>query len=317
MISEPLKKSLHVSIVVLIIVVTVLIAFQYKRFTSQTSLKNFKNTIRLSSEKTSTPINTPLNQRTALTTLLQSCEKQNVDSTYVFPNEYDNSSETVDTDIPTEYLHVLSIPSHTPTSKVLRVYFKPTCEEILLKMYHPDTKKSVFIGTIKQKTGGNSGGIFVPFAFSNNDSTILLDAWMGSPGAGGSSVDYGYAQIPVRAGDIQHPEITPTFVATRYAFFYKDNSMVLYTDEGKNTPSTIQPGPSNHAALISRDIQTGIKTTLLKEKNTSYQILHIDEQQKEARIEKTSYIFGNTCPEQDGNLDCANKVVTKITIPLP
>ncbi len=38
---------------------------------------------------------------------------------------------------------------------------------------------------------GNSGALFVPVAFTNDDRDLLLKAWMGSPGAGGGDMIYG------------------------------------------------------------------------------------------------------------------------------
>jgi uncharacterized protein len=38
---------------------------------------------------------------------------------------------------------------------------------------------------------GNSGALFVPAAFTNDDRELLLKAWMGSPGAGGGDMIYG------------------------------------------------------------------------------------------------------------------------------
>lgn len=178
---------------------------------------------------------------------------------------------------------------------------------------------NAFLGTIEPVSyTGNSAGIFVPFAIAKDNQSILLKAYMFSPGAGGSSVDYGYAQISLKpAPSTSSLNDFPT-LATPGAHFYDSFGKVIYIEEGENTPVTQKPGPGNNSIIMWRDLITGEKRILLEETDMSYQIVALDEKNDTFEIKATEHAFSNTCPrDSDGALFCSKKITKLRSIELP
>ncbi len=203
----------------------------------------------------------------------------------------------------------LQVSSNVPAS----------CEEfpvLTLKFLNPPAS----FGTVEQVSyTGNSAGIFVPFAIAKDDQSILLRAHMGGPGAGGSSVDYGYAQIHIQPTPKESTPFTDfPIIATAKAYFYDSFGKVIYIDEGENTPVTPKPGPGNNSVIMWRDLVSGEKRVLLAEKDMSYEVVKLDEKNHTIQIKATEYRFSTTCPrEGDDALSCAAKATTLRSIELP
>jgi hypothetical protein len=180
------------------------------------------------------------------------------------------------------------------------------------------TGASSVIGNVEPRRGGNSAGLFVPFAFTRDDRSILLQAWMFSPGAGGGAVDYGVGVIArsTRQGDA--PLEVKSFPA-RDPSFYADFGCAIGLAASGKTPTYSQPGfPSdNGGALVAVDLATLKTRTLLEERDTTYTVDRLDEKSGAIDLRAARHTFGKDCPRGDGALSCSTSTSSKRTIALP
>ena len=257
----------------------------------------------------------------------------------MFPNEFDSGLDDTASCIPKTFSHFLSIPFNQ-SDKILRVYSEKPCfvdsivgewngygfqfldrchnREIRLVVYDPSKRKSMSLGIIRIQHGANYGGIFIPIALLQNDKSIILQAWMGSPGAGGGMVDYGYATMAVAeaTNDTTSPEITK--IANRDAFFYDDYKKVVYLGNSDKMPDHMQPGPKhNSGALYFRDLVSDNSLIILEEENTTYELMSIDTVNNTVRLKAFKYEYSDNCPKDENGYYCAKKTQEIRTIPLP
>ena len=179
------------------------------------------------------------------------------------------------------------------------------------------TGQARVLGDLNMVTGGNYGGLFVPLAFTKDDSRIILNAWMFSPGAGGGEVDLGYKVAPVDSiaslNDAQK-----VFSLPRQTIFYGDFAKAVYLGNSKKLPSFSQPGPaSNLGAIMSLDLTTMKSATVLEETDTTYQLVGADEVKNILNFKATKNKFTKACPRAEDALICSQKTVTDRTLPLP
>ena len=179
------------------------------------------------------------------------------------------------------------------------------------------TGQARVLGDLNMVTGGNYGGLFVPLAFTKDDSRIILNAWMFSPGAGGGEVDLGYKVAPVDSiaslNDAQK-----VFSLPRQTIFYGDFAKAVYLGNSKKLPSFSQPGPqSNLGAIMSLDLATMKSATVLEETDTTYQFVGADEVKNILNFKATKNKFTKACPRAEDALICSQKTVADRTLPLP
>jgi hypothetical protein len=167
-------------------------------------------------------------------------------------------------------------------------------------------------------SGANYGGIFLPQAITPDGKTVILRAWMGSPGAGGGLVDFGYSAINMSPYDHVLETSALPRLASKYAIFYDDWSKVISLEEGANAPDWAQPGRSpNQATVIYRNLMTGEKKTVAAEPETTYEFVDFDEAGKTLTIQSQKHVFGSECPAAGMTLDCSTVTATNTTISLP
>src|SRR5215472_13183403 len=201
---------------------------------------------------------------------------------------------------------------------VLRVYLscpdKQSCSELLILEDAAKPQARVLGKLEEESRTGNSSGIFVPVAFTKNGRNIILKAWMGSPGAGGGMVNYGYEIMPRDGGTSQRSALAPNG-----AVFYSDFGMVAYTKDSKKLPAFTQPGPeSNDGLLVVKDLATMTERPVLEEPDTTFTILRADEKNRVLTIRATQHAFSSSCPrDQDDSLLCSKKTSRERQIPLP
>jgi uncharacterized protein len=218
---------------------------------------------------------------------------------------------------PNQYQSLFAIATHQ-CDAVLRVYLgcagKQSCGELLI-LEDPANKQARALGKLEQESRtGNSSGIFVPVAFAKNGRNIILKAWMGSPGAGGGLVNYGYETMPRDGGTSQRSELAPNG-----AVFYSDFGMAVYTKDSSKLPAFTQPGPpSNNGLLVAKDLATLKERPVLEEPDTTFEILRADERNHTLTIRATQHVFSASCPRnQDDSLLCSKKTARERQIPLP
>jgi hypothetical protein len=174
------------------------------------------------------------------------------------------------------------------------------------------------LGDVDAVRGGNSAGLFVPFAFTRDDRWILLRAWMFSPGAGGGAVDYGVAVIARSTRRGESPiDVQP--LPVRDLSFYADYGCAIGLGASDRTPTYSQPGfPSNNGgALVAVDLATLQPRTLLEEPDTTYAVKRFDEKAGAIDVEVTRHTFGKDCPREEGTLGCSLASASRRTVPLP
>jgi hypothetical protein len=174
------------------------------------------------------------------------------------------------------------------------------------------------LGQVESVMGGNSGGLFVPFAFTRGDRFVLLRAWMFPPGAGGGAVDYGVGAVAssTRGGPSPlHVEPLPA----RDPSFYADFGCAIGLAASNKTPTYTQPGfPSNNGgALVTIDMDTLRTHALLEERDTTYSVTHLDEKAGTLDVDVAKHTFGKDCPREEGALSCAASTHATRRIPLP
>jgi hypothetical protein len=173
------------------------------------------------------------------------------------------------------------------------------------------------VGDVDQVRGGNSSGLFVPFAFARGDQWLLLRAWMFSPGAGGGAVDYGVGVIARKTRQGEPPiEVRP--LPVRDPSFYADFGCAIGLGASDRTPTYSQPGfPSNNGgALVAVDLTTLQPRTLLEERDTTYAVKRLDEKAGTLDVEVTRHGFGKDCPREEGSLGCSSASASHRTVPL-
>jgi len=218
---------------------------------------------------------------------------------------------------PAAYKSLFSIATHQ-CDAVLRIYLScpanQGCSELLIleDAAKPQTR---VLGKLEEESRtGNSSGIFVPVAFTKDGRNIILKAWMGSPGAGGGQVNYGYETMPRDGGSSQRNTLAPNG-----AVFYSDFGMVAYTKDSKKLPAFTQPGPqSNDGLLVVKDLATMKERPVLEELDTTFTILRADEKNHTLTIRATQHAFSASCPrDQEDSLLCSKKTTRERQIPLP
>jgi hypothetical protein len=179
------------------------------------------------------------------------------------------------------------------------------------------TGQARILGDLNMVTGGNYGGLFVPMAFTKDDSRIILNAWMFSPGAGGGDVDLGYKVASVDSITNLN-NVQSIFSLPRQTIFYGDFGKAVYLGNSKNLPSFSQPGPqSNLGTIMSLDLTTMKSATVLEEADTTYQLVGVDEVKNILSFKATNNQFTKACPRAEDALICSQKTVQDRTLPLP
>jgi hypothetical protein len=174
------------------------------------------------------------------------------------------------------------------------------------------------VGDVDPARGGNSSGLFVPFAFTRGDRWILLRAWMFSPGAGGGAVDYGVGVIARSTRPGESPiDVKP--LPVRDPSFYADYGCAIGLAASDKTPTYSQPGfPSNNGgALVAVDLATLQPRTLLEERDTTYAVKRLDEKGGTLDVEVTRHTFGKDCPREEGALSCSAASASRRSVALP
>ncbi|RRS30281.1 MAG: hypothetical protein P794_07670 [Epsilonproteobacteria bacterium (ex Lamellibrachia satsuma)] len=167
---------------------------------------------------------------------------------------------------------------------------------------------------VGERHEANSGAFYLPLAFTGDDRHIILKAYMGSPGAGGGSISYGYDLI---SGDplMKEPR---QYLSPASSRFYNNFAKVVYTENSDNLPSYTQPGPmSNNGRLVVKDLKLLKPILIMEEADTSYRILEIDEKNRTMTVRATHHSFSSKCPRAVDALYCSDKNVSLIKIPLP
>lgn len=237
-------------------------------------------------------------------------------SPYLFPNKFDQGQNDTSPLLPKDHAHILSLP-FLNTNKVLRVYFNSLAPakdylssenasyyNAYLFVYNPQGNTSTYLGVMNPESQtGNSGALYIPYALRGDNKAITLDAWMGDPGAGGGSTDYGYALMPIllasKSTVINHSIVRG--IATRNAVFYDHFNKVIYIDEGGKTAACAKPGPTNDAVIFYRNLLHPTKKRILAEQpNTTYSHINVDEVNKTVSFIATRYLNlpPDECPQE-------------------
>lgn len=225
-----------------------------------------------------------------------------------------------------DYILLTSIPLNFSSTEFIDTYLKCSSEncsdvgtetELIVTKYNSENQSSINIGKIHSISKSNSGGIFVPVYLTSDNQKIILDAWMGSPGAGGGDVDYGFAIINMPSQESE--EIIPindsNFIATNSAIFYNNYDNVVYLEESEKSPQFSKPGPINSGKVISRNLINNIEKIILEEPYSSYDIKTIDN--NILSYEETHYSIPKNCEAVNSSnewigitLDCVLKTIT-------
>ncbi len=231
--------------------------------------------------------------------------------------------------VPPSSASLFAIATHA-CDAVLRVYLLcssrmgiDTCsdEELLILEDIKNPQASV-LGTLKTESRtGNSGGIFVPMAFTKDDRRIILRSWMGDSAAGGGSVDYGY-EIMAREGSTD--KRTPLAPGKSEYFsgitlFYDTFGKAVFTRKSDKLPPPDEPGINyNTGVIVVKDLVILREQKVLEERDTTFELVRADEQNHMLTIRAIKHRFSPDCPrEQEGALSCSAKTVTERKIPLP
>jgi hypothetical protein len=236
--------------------------------------------------------------------------EEGIDGKYIYPNIYDDGSNDYPTEIApeSEFYHLLSIPFNN-RENLLRVYTSKnsynmeTISFLRLIKYSISSKTSELLGDIRSETGGNWGGIYIPIAISKDDKHIIFKAKMGLPGAGGGSVDMGYAFLSLSSKEYDEcGYLTPKKIAEQ-VYFYDNFSKGLFLTEEKNVPASIKPGPSYNSAIKFINFTTGEIKTLFQEPNTIYEIINLDEKLGAVNFKSCQWQeFRFSCPAGDPSI---------------
>ena len=250
---------------------------------------------------------------------------------------------SLQTIISSDQILLKSVPFNASPTEFINVYSncnKPYLEScfgngLVLTKYNSNDQSSIIAGKIDWVSGGNSGGLFIPIGLTKDNKKIVLSATMGSPGAGGGGIDYGYAMISLPSGNQSYEIIDnkndgrySNFIATRSSLFYDTYSKVVYVDEGENSPHFSQPGPENNGKIVYGDLISDTHKTLLEEEYTSYKIIKVFESLSVLEFEATKYTIPSGCSAIElfefgyGNWidlipDCVVRTITTRTIELP
>lgn len=188
----------------------------------------------------------------------------------------------------------------------------------IFRVTHSDAPVITKIASINPAMGGNYGGIFMPQAITPDGKSIILRAWMGSPGAGGSQIDFGYSTINATPYDHLLESAALPRLASKYAIFYDEWSKVISLEEGKNAPDWSQPGRSpNQAKIVYRNLLTGEMKTVAAEAETTYEFADFDAAGKKLEVQSQKHAYGSDCPPAQITLDCSTVSATNASIDLP
>lgn len=243
--------------------------------------------------------------------------------------------------VPKGYESLFSIATHR-CDAVLRIYllcpssdddWMVSCREMLI---FEDAKsgQAGSLGELQSESTGNAGGIFIPMAFTSDDRHIILQVWMGDPGAGGGMVNYGYHVI-ARSGktgkrsplapadtdfyyrpDAAHPDEEKW--SRSKTLFYDDFGKVVYTVNSPKLPLFSLPGPqSNSGRLMVKDLTTLKERIVLEKKDTTFEVLTVDEKNRTLKLRATRHRFTTDCPREEDALICSKKTFEEFQIPLP
>jgi uncharacterized protein YecT (DUF1311 family) len=243
------------------------------------------------------------------------------------PNLSPTMSRKFTTLVPDGYESLFGIATHQ-CDAVLRVYLRcpqsseqeapinwmDSCGEMMILEDIKNTRARVLGELVVESRTGNSGGIFVPVAFTKNDQHIILKSWMGDPGAGGGQVDYGYETVARNGTTEKRAPLTP-----KPAIFYDDFGKVVYTIDSDKLPTFSQPGPrSNNGLLVVKDLAALTERRVLEEQDTTFELVNADEKNHTLTIRATEHRFSSSCPRnEEDSLRCSKKTVHEREIPLP
>lgn len=229
--------------------------------------------------------------------------------------------------VPKDDEGLFSIATHR-CDAVLRVYLHSNGETLILEDIANASARVLGELAVESRTG-NSGGIFIPMAFTKDDKHIVLQVWMGDPGAGGGMVDYGYDVMARDGSTEKKAPLAPGTTAFYYGkdgeasisktLFYDDFGRVVYTVNSPDLPEFTRPGPpSNSGRLMVKDLTTLKERRVLEEKDTTFEVLAADERNRTLTIRATKHSFTAICPRDDeGALYCSKKTIRERQIPLP
>ena len=230
---------------------------------------------------------------------------------YIYPNTYDvGKNDYPDKIVPeSNFSHFISIPFNN-NGDLLRIYADKDANSknesisiLRLVRYNSDSGNSELIGDIQSEVGGNWAGIHVPIAITKDNKNIILEAYMGDPGAGGGSVTLGYAYLPFSSGKGKCGYLVPNEISD-YAYFYDGFSKSLFYVEGDNTPKNDDfTSRSYDSAIKYYNTTTGESKVILDELNSIYKITGIDE--------KAGVFYFKSCSWQKYKYTCDTNLSTK------
>ena len=193
----------------------------------------------------------------------------------------------------------------TSTETKVKILVYDTHEDFLIIALDPVTKRGTLIahsGAVSYT--GNSGAVWMPVAIRKDGKAVIMRAIMASPGAGGSSVDYGFAQLAIAPttgnaklwvkGIAQGSEIPGVPV------FYDGYTKAL-SSVPAGEPEECPPCFFASSDLIAMDLLDGTKKTVSTgQKNTSYRPVSVDAGKGSVSVEVISY----TSPAGCTSLSC-------------
>jgi hypothetical protein len=168
------------------------------------------------------------------------------------------------------------------------------------------------LGDIQVVKGANNIWLWVPFAFTKDDRSILVKAWMGAggTGVGGSLMDFGWGLLSTSDASKPLEKCCVEPLAPSSTVFYDDFAgAIALGNSGKSAEPDLPRFPyrSNDGAVLAIDLATRRKRILLEEPDRAYRILKVDESKRLIRLEVTKRSVSSA----------AEKTVSRRTIPLP
>lgn len=222
---------------------------------------------------------------------------------YEFPNVFDDGTADSNPYVPATSYHLLSIPDHSG-SKILRVYFNSE-EDVRMVLFDKTTETGTYLGRLSTVSyTGNSGGTFLPIAFSKDDKSIICLAYMGDPGAGGSGYWNGYRTIPVRTRSADFVYSGTDFkdlgLSSDAIFFDSDGKAVTtgLVHVSENFDPAEPPSKGDKGTISVKDLLTGKETVLASNADRRYDLVSLDETTKILKIVAISYTFPAGCDER-------------------
>jgi hypothetical protein len=232
-------------------------------------------------------------------------------------NQQRNNDPLLKSIISSDYVLLKSIPFNLTPVEFVNIYSEcvdqglDSCyrKGLVLIKYNSKDKSNTMIGRIDWLFGASSGGLFIPVAITKDDKKLILSAKMGSPGAGGGGVDYGFALVYIPDGESNKLLIESkdnyNYIGPQSAIFYDYSSKIVYVGESKNSPQFSSGGPSNNGKIVCVDLIKNESTILLEENYTSYRIIKLDEKNDILEIEATKYTIPEGCDPEIRDLGYA------------